>query len=191
MNNRSRKTLSAALLCGLLAVGAACNNSLGLPPPTLENVVDTLTLFALRGTDITEPSAFDMVNRAGVRTDRGRAFDFAFDIDSTGTPVLFPAGALGLTNEPGLRLSDEPFDLLTKAPQDGYERDSVVTAEPGTVFLARSRVTAENCSFFSSFARFGKFRVMDVDTSNRTMTLELLVNANCGYRELRSGLPDF
>ena len=70
-----------------------------------------------------------------------------------------------------------------------YEIDSALLVTPGTVFLARSRSSSVLCSFLGSLARYGKFHVLDIDTGNRSVTLELLVDLNCGFRGLEPGIP--
>ena len=170
----------------LLAASVSCGGSLGPGLATIENQIDTVTLFALRGTSINLPSAYDLINRSTFRTDRGQAFDFAFDIDGS-APLIYPAGALGLSKEPGVALVDVGFDELTEAPEEGYEADSAVAIDVATVFAARSRTTT--CTFLGSVARFGKFEVLAVDREQRSVTLKILVNANCGFRSLEPGIP--
>ena len=58
---------AAALIGGM----AACGGGVNLPPPVFPNVVDTVTLFALRGTAISQASGFDIIRGAVARTDRG------------------------------------------------------------------------------------------------------------------------
>lgn len=181
---------STATVVFILAVAVACDDS-GLYPATYPNYVDTVTLYALRGTPIATPSAFDIAFGITARTDQGEAFDFAFDIDSLGAAILLPAGALGLTAEAGLQLSDEAFDEIDEPPDDGYIVDSVLTVSLGDVFVGRSRNTTgmDGCSYYGELPRYGKFRVLELDFENRTVLLEALVNLNCGYRELEPGYP--
>ncbi len=178
--------LAAGLLSTALAL-AACGDSLGLPPALFDNVVDTTTLFALRGTDISAPSGFDLVNRLPRRTELGESFDLAFDIDPAGRPLIYPATALGLTTVAGIQRSNDTFDRIQRAPTDGYESDSALVVQEGTVFLARSRTASDFCSFLGSLPRFGKFHILTIDDATRSMTFEHVVNANCGFRSLVPG----
>ena len=169
---------------------AACGDPFG-QTATLENTVDTVTLYALRGTSIRLPSGFDMLQPVGsqaVQTHTTSQFDFAFEIDSTGAGVIYPAGALGLSREPGLQLLSRSFEDVRRAPDDGYRADSAITVTPGTVFVARSRVTSLLCVFVA-VPRYGKFHVLALDTANRSITLETLVDLNCGFRGLEPGIP--
>jgi hypothetical protein len=38
--------------------------------------------------------------------------------------------------------------------------------------------------------RYGKFHVLALDPTERTVTLEHLINLNCGYRSLTPGTPE-
>ncbi len=177
--------LGFALLCSV-----ACGDSTGLPPASIANLIDTTTLFALRGTSIPSPSAYDVVFQRERRTDQGEAFDFAFDIDSTGVALILPSTVLGIPTEAGVQIAEQPFDDIVTAPTDGFVRDSAISISVETVFVARSRAASELCSvFIGSLPRYGKFRILALDMNERTVTFEALVNVNCGYRSLEPGLP--
>ncbi len=167
-----------------------CDDS-GLYGAAYPSYVDTVTLYALTGTPITTPSAFDIAFGIAAHTEQGDAFDFAFEIDSLGVALFYPAGALGLTAEAGLQLSDETFDELEDPPDDGYVVDSVLTVSEGDLFVGRSRNTTglDGCYYYGELPRYGKFLVLDLDSENRTVTLQALVNLNCGYRKLAEGYP--
>jgi len=184
--------LSASLLAG---VGLGCSDSL-LGPANNVNTVDTVTLYALRGTAISLPSAYNMVANVGnilfalpVGTDTTSQFDFAFDITASGAPLIYPAGVLGLSTEPGLQRSSRAFEDLKTAPADGYQRDSSFVMAQQDVFLARSRSTFVGCLYLGSVPRYGKFRVLGIDLVARSITLETLVNLNCGFKSLEVGVP--
>jgi hypothetical protein len=187
---RNVATLSFQMTAACIAVVAAigCDDT-GLIPASYPNVIDTVTLYALRGTPIPAMSAFDIAYGLAARTDEGDAFDFAFDIDSLNAAVIIPAGALGLTPQAGLQKSDKSFEEIDEAPYDDYVVDSVLVVSVGDVFIGRSRNTVGNCYYLGSLPRYGKFRVLDIDRPNRALTLEFLVNSNCGYRKLEPGFP--
>lgn len=173
-----------------VALVTACHNPLALPPPLFNNTVDTAEIFALQGTDVTLPSAFDVVSGKVARTDLAQPFDFAFDIDSTDTPVLYPEGALGISPDAGIAIVSQPFDSITTAPTTTtFQADSAVAIALGTVFIARSRVAGQNCSISGSLPRYGKFRVLAIDRGARSLTLQMLIDLNCGYRSLEPGTP--
>lgn len=170
-------------------IGAACGDPFALSPATVPNRIDTTEIFALSGTDIGLPSAYDIVNRSPAITELGELFDFVFDIQGGSQAVVIPNGALGLVRGPGIQLmANTSFDAITLAPTTGYNADSSVAVAKGSVFVARSRSSSQDCSL-GSVARFGKFEVLEVDTSLRRVTFQVLVGANCGFRGLEPGIP--
>ncbi len=152
------------------------------------NYVDTTTLYALRSTPIRTPSAYSILDQLPVRTDTSGAFDFAFDIDAHGTPLIYPAGVLGLDKTTGLQIIKAPFDGVHSAPTTGYVTDSALPVATGDVFVARSRSTASDCIYYS-LPRYGKFEVLAIDSVQRSITLQGLVDVNCGFRGLDTGIP--
>ena len=176
----------------LAAALGACGNANVLPPATVPAVVDTLALWAVTGTDIIHPSAFDLLNNQVVRTDRTASFDFVFDfvVDSVGdtVAVLLPRGGVGLTADGGLQLVGVQWDTLVVAPVDGYETQKPVRLAVGAVVAARSRT--QTCNFGLTSGLYAKIQPLDIDRPNRRMVIRILVDQNCGYRGLQTGLPD-
>jgi hypothetical protein len=171
----------------LVLLVVACSPTNGLPAPSFTNVTDTVSLFALRGTAITLPSAYLLEAAQPVRTDQATLLDFAFDFDSLGAPALFPTGAMNLGSLSGLQRSSQPFDAITLAPTGGYVFDKPVALDTGTVVLVRSRPT--QCAFGVFLSLYAKLRVLGVDSTARRLDFEILVDQNCGYRGLEPGLP--
>lgn len=175
------------LALGLVAV--ACDNPLSLPAASTENVIDTVTVYALNGTPVTEPSGYDLGTKRAVRTDLV-GFDFAFDIDPSGQPFIYPEGALHLDRSPGILPEGQAFDSIIVAPQTGYLDSLPVNIGPGSVFVVRSRPSASACVLATSaLSLFGKFLVLSVDTLQRSVTMKTVVNQNCGYHSLQLGTP--
>ena len=174
-------------MTGLALLAAACGDTTGLPAPFFTNVVDTVSLFALRGTAITQPSAYTLDAAHPVRTDQTTALDFAFDFDSLGAPALFPTGAINLGQLSGLQRSTTSFNAITLAPTGGYIFDKPLALDTGTVVLVRSRPTT--CSFGVTVSLYARLRVLSVDSTARRVDFEILVDQNCGYRGLEPGLP--
>ncbi len=86
------------VVLGAVLFSSGCDNTLALPPATVANVKDTVTLHALLGTPISLPSGFDVVLRQTARTDRqNEGFDIAFDIDEQDLALILTTGALGLS----------------------------------------------------------------------------------------------
>ncbi len=176
-------------LTGLALLVAACSPTNGLPAAFFPNVVDTVSLFALRGTAIAQPSAYALEGAQPVRTDLTTALDFAFDFDSLGAPALFPTGAINLGLLSGLQRSTTSFDGLKMAPTSGYIFDKPLALDTGTVVLVRSRPL--QCLYGATVSLYAKLRVLGVDSTStaRRLDFEILTDQNCGYRGLESGLP--
>lgn len=169
---------------------AACSNDNLLPLPSDSNKVDTVVLGALRSTSIETPSAYSVVNENSVRTDAplGSLFDFLYDIDSLKGPAFYPAEVVGVvppsSTNPGLKRMAVPFDSIKIADLNGYVNDSIVPVDSGNVFLVRSGTA---CA--SGIAQYGKLEILQVDTAAHTVTFQVLVDNNCGYRGLEPGYP--
>ena len=174
---------------------AACSDPNALPPSTETNVVDTIDLFSLDGTLVSEPSGFAVELGNPVRTDIFSAFDFVFTVDEQGQPWLLPALALGMPAsqlDPGLLPQGSAtgglqFDQITVAPFDGYLITDSLAAAVGNTYVVRSRVI---CSL--GVPRYAKIEILELNLAPDTLriTLKLLNNFNCGYRGLEPGLPD-
>jgi hypothetical protein len=181
-----------SLLFVALALAAACGDPLGLPAPAIQNRTDTVSLYALSGTPVTSASAYVISFRQVVRTDQSaQGFDFVFDIDTTGRPVLLPTGALGLPRASGIQRTLHAFDSVTVAPGGGYQSDSAMVVDSNAVMILHSRPLV--CSFGITSIYYAKLHVLAIDTTSgpngRRIDFEILNNINCGYRGLEPGLP--
>src|SRR2546430_8455645 len=108
-----RSSIALTLIAtGLAALAPACSTPTGLPAATDSNTVDTVSLFALSDalTDIAlqNPSAYLVQGELRVRTDLSTVFDFAFDVDTAGRPVLLPTGAMHLGTVSGVWRPSRP-----------------------------------------------------------------------------------
>ncbi len=183
---------SLALFGVTLVLAAACGDPLGLLPAAISNRTDTVSLYALSGTAIAQPSAYEMiVFRRAVRTDQVAEFDFAFEIDSAGRALLLPTGALHLGRASGIQTVDMPFDSVRFPPNGNYQLDSAVVVDSNDVAVIHSRTLT--CSFGLAAVLFAKLHVLAIDTTSgpngRRIDFEILANYNCGYRGLEPGLP--
>jgi hypothetical protein len=186
---RSRRRFAACLtaVAGLAVLGA-CGAGQILANPTILNTVDTVTLYALKGTAIGTPSAYALIGPQIVYADRTPVFDFAFNIDSQPAPVLLPSGAFpGLENTSGLQTTGTAFASVTMAPTDNYVGNRALPISVGMVLLLRSRT--EICSDGATYSLYGKLHVLAIDLTARTMQFEVTVDQNCGYLGLAPGLP--
>ncbi len=176
----------------VFASASACGDANLLPPATLTVATDTVTLWALSGTAIGVPSAWDMVLDLPVRTDRSSDFDFAFDFayDSTAhdtLPALFPRGAVGLSADGGLQRVTTAFDVLYSAPGDGYDASKVVFLDSTAVVVAKSRT--QTCNFGIYSGLYAKIRPLAISHTTRKVVLEVVTDPNCGYHSFRPGVP--
>ncbi|MGH7699938.1 MAG: hypothetical protein ACREMJ_05410 [Gemmatimonadales bacterium] len=182
-----RSALAGATL--VVAFGSACGDPFALPPARIENVVDTVSLWAFTGTELSLPSAYSILGfPQAVRTDRTDGFDFAFDLDEAGRALLFPTGAVDLGRRSGILLTGVPFDSI-RAPPAGVYQDTVpVAVDVDTVAVIRSRALQCN-PLLPALSYYAKLRVLAVDLTERRLDFEILANSNCGYRSLEPGVP--
>ena len=180
--------LVSCALAVTLATG--CSDANNLADPQFENFVDTLTLGALEGTPITTPSGFGIEGGA-VRTDQTVDFEFAYNVrrleDGSFQRVFLPRAAVGITGttaNPGLQRREETFDNITRAPSNGYVSDSAVAVAVGDRFVVRSRVICASLGV----PKYGKLEIISFQDS--LVTFQVLVDNNCGYKDLLPGLPD-
>ncbi len=177
------------LLC--LALAAACGDPFALPRPSILNVVDTVSLYALSGTPPRTPSGYFLGTYVAppqvVLIQNGSTFDFAVDLDSADRPVLFPTGALRLGRSSGVQADTMPFDSIRIAPTGGFQLDSAVTVDVGERAIVHSR--SATCSYGIAAVYYAKLQILAVDTAARRIDFQILVNQNCGYRGLEPGLP--
>lgn len=174
------------VLVALIAT-LACNDD-QLPPASIDNVVDTVTLGALIGGDIAIPSAYSIPDARAIRTDQSAGFDFAYAMLGS-RRMLIPLAALGLSGggtSPGVQRRTETFDNLKTAPSNGYISTDTLDVAVGDVIAARSRIVP---SCFLGVPQYAKIRVLDFDDVRRTVRLQILANTNCGYRSLEPGVP--
>jgi hypothetical protein len=185
------RIIKGAALLAFLTVAGACSDPNALADATVSNEVDEVTLWSLSQGPLTQPSAYSINARNGVRTwEVGSAFEFAFDETSTGEPVFLPTDLLGLLAsgavKPGLRRTDLTFDEMTRAPSNGYVVADTIPVVLGDRFYIRT--TVSTCSILS-VPLYGKMEVTAIDQVAHTVTIKVLANQNCGYRSLKTGIP--
>ena len=183
-----RLRILAVVIPVAVGVLAACGNSLSLLTAHEPNVVDTVSLYAIDGTPVTTPSAYDITVGSKINPAQRDQFDFAVNITAAGKPVLLSTGALGLGRSSGL-VPEAPgsFDAITQAPGTGYNDSTEVAADSGAVVVIRSRPTL--CVGTVTLYNFAKVEVLKVDTVARRIDLKMLDDLNCGYHGLAPGLP--
>ncbi len=186
-----RLRLLRLALCSVVSahavVAAACDTTSGLPAAAFANVEDTVSLYALDGTPLTAPSGYNIQTKTALRTDQTTGFDFAFNLTPAGQAVLLPTGALGLGGGSGIQVQGVPFDSVKTAPTGAFADTLPVAVDSGTVAVVHSR--ASQCIFGAVVFYYGKVQVLAIDMVARRIDLRVLVDQNCGYRDLEPGLP--
>ena len=177
-------------MCFALLLAAACDDTSGLPDPTLTNVERTETLHALTGTPVSTPSGYALEGGRRVRTDLSVEFDFAYNVETDGRHVFVPRAVLGISPDasvnPGFQARSETFEAITEAPSNGYITDRVVPIAVGERSVVRSRVTCVSIGL----PKYAKLEVLSFDDVARSVIFRVLTNDNCGFRGLLPGLPD-
>lgn len=187
---RVRRVLPLAVATTLVA---ACSQDDPFRPiATTESTVSSFTVTAVSA-GVASPSALEFVNLRTVRPSLdatgGPNFQVAFDIAADGQIRLVPV--LALVNTPtgaasvGLARTTTTFDALSRAPTGGFVSDSTVSTRIGETWVVR--VDPRVCSFGDPF--YAKLVVDDVNAVTRRLSIRVLINRNCGYRDLTEGLP--
>ena len=178
---------SAALAAlALVAIGLGCSVTIPLAPATESVAAGTVTLWALTGTNLIDPSAYSVSGQQVVRTDRSSGFDFAFDVqvdtakDTIG--VFLPRGTLGLYTSGGLQVTTQAYDSIKTAPTTGYQDTLPVAVKVGMVVLAAS--TEETCPNGQVEPYYAKLQIDSLDLVNRKIVFAITTDPNCGYRSL-------
>lgn len=195
----TRAAATRAAFLALLLLG--CGTDTTLPPASSPITQQQINLFALTNTPVNTNSAYDMIQLLEVRVDQNTTFDFAFDLrfDSAygiGKPgdtvaVLIPRGALGFVTDPGLIYLPGifNFDSLQVAPTGVYVKDKAVQIHEGDVLYAASRI--QTCNFGFTLPHYAKLLIQKIDLAAFSTTIKVVVDPNCGYREINSGIPTF
>ncbi len=166
---------------------AACGDTQRLPAmgPVIS---DTLIVYALRGTDVTFPTALSLQNLAVVRATGVFDYDLAFDIDASGNAVLYPMELLVAADAPfrrvGLQKLTGPFEELTSAPRAGYIYDRALTLAPGESVVIEAGVP---CQYPYPSVVYGKLKVDSVVPARRAIYFHAVSDPSCGFRSLVPG----
>jgi len=184
-------------LAALVLVSASCDVSTTLPAASVPIAQQLITLYALTGTPVNTASGYNMLQLGEVRTSVSNNFDFVMDIgiDSTfgvgnkgdTVIVLIPRGAVGFVEDGGLQWSPTSFDSLVLAPVTGYQEAKPTRIRQGDIILASSR--RQTCDDASSHPRYAKMNIQTVDLATRSVVILVVIDPNCGYRSLKSGIP--
>jgi hypothetical protein len=192
---RSRRLVAATGLAALVAALAGCQNDTGfLGPATSENTERVASVWTLTGTPPALPAGFRFATEQAVRPQMlptGQLnFDLAVELIADGRIQLLPARAVvplppaGGTLV-GMQVATTSFDAVQRAPTTGYQADSALVVAPQQLVLLR--LDGVGCLFGDPY--YAKMVVDSVIAAERRVVLRTMVNRNCGYRSLTTGLP--
>ncbi|HUF30647.1 MAG TPA: hypothetical protein VMM77_08255 [Gemmatimonadaceae bacterium] len=179
--------LGLALTLSVAAL-AACGDPVSIRAQ-FDTVADTVTVFALTGTPIIAPTALSTIRHEALRLDPSRDFDIVFDINATGQAVLYPVQLVGGSpGRTGIQVTTESYDAILEAPLNGYARDSASVLDVGDVALIEAEPPFCATSLYRTI--YSKIIVDEIDLANRSVTVRIRVDPNCGFRSLAEGLPE-
>jgi hypothetical protein len=184
------RTPFAAILGATLAV-AACTDPNRLVA-NFDTITDTLTVYALTGSPAAYPTALVTPAHTVVRADAGLTFDVAFDINGSGQALLYPfklvVDPASAVRQVGIRKMAVHFDSLKRAPNSGYNYDSVTVMTEGEVAVIQASRAIE-CQYDLSPIIYSKIVIDDIDVAGRRIAFRILVDPDCGFRDLVPGRP--
>ncbi len=201
------------LLLAAGALAAAAAGACSGPTQTIatqDNVFDTAGVYALTGAPESGPTGVATLTLLGpsfygpspVRAVPGAHYDVVFDIHDT-TAVALPPGLVGFTGAltAGLQISLQPYDSMLVSPTLGYSDSTAITIHAGTRFYVQSLTSNPTCSVQSVAARryiYSKFIIDSINFSpydpitapnGRTIYYRMVVDPNCGFLGLDTGVP--
>lgn len=188
----SRVVRICLLSAALVGVGtlAACGDPYTLKA-TYPNEAQTFVVHALSGTPTYYSSGLALLVRQVTRVDGSLSFDIAFDLDQNNDVVILPVKmvgrGIGQSRLVGLKAGGGTFDQVISATTTGYRYDSVLVVRKGETFVVQSQ-TATCANSITPYI-YSKASIDSVDTIERKIYGRLLVNLNCGFRGLATGLP--
>jgi hypothetical protein len=183
----------ALLWVGLPIAVAACGDITRIPA-SLPILADSTSVYAINGSPPGAPTALFMYIGQVVPADPSFRFDIAFDIDASGGPVLLPvrtvANVLSSSFRVGLRnLGGIDYATLAKAPSSGFRYDSTLAIHVGDVVVIQSSDPAACSASLSGTTIYGKIIIDAIDLPKRQLTTRFVVDPNCGFLSLTSGIP--
>jgi len=188
-----------ALAIALLAV-AACEDVTRSIDATREVAEDTLTVFPLRGSPASAPTALDLLGLRALRVGEPNAqcvnfcpYDIAIDT-SAGAALVYPTQLIQTNPFPDIGLLEAiaPFDSIAEAPTSGYQDTAAVSLTAGETVIVRAR-NACTGGFAGRNFFYAKVQLLELGSSSgfRTARFRIRTNPNCGFRSFADGLPEF
>jgi hypothetical protein len=179
-----------ALAIALSAV-VACGDVTRSTLPTRDVAEDTLTVFPLRGSPLSAPTALDLLALRTLRVGDA-AYDLAIDT-AAGAALLYPSQLIdNAAPRTGLLEVSSPFESILEAPTSGYQDTAAVALTVGETVMVRAR-NACNGGFPGRDFFHAKVQLLELGSSGgfRTARFRIRTNPNCGFRSFADGLPEF
>jgi hypothetical protein len=174
----------------------ACDDPLGFQAG-IGTLTDTFTVFALSGTPSAAPVALSTTDRIVVRIADNIGFDVAFDLNGSGSVIAYPvrqvvpfrviSGLLQETQRVGIQKATVPFDQVERAPNRGYNYDSVTVARAGETLIVE--VQAAQCAFSFAPVLYTKIAIDSIFPASRAIRIRTVHDPNCGFRSFKPGIP--
>ncbi len=188
----SRPTRRLLVATAAVASLAACK-SLTSVSASFDNVTAILVVYAINGSPPGSPTAISLFAGLPSHADQSFAYDFAFDLDTSGKVVLIPARQLATQlSSPysvGMQVVPGLFAALTRAPKDGYTVDSLLVVAAHSVVAIESHDTGR-CQFaIKGQSYFSKLVVDSINVAQRKISATVTVNRNCGFSSFADGRP--
>jgi hypothetical protein len=182
-----------ALAIALFAV-VACDDVTRSTDPTNDVAEDTLTVFPLRGSPVSAPTALDLYSLQVFRVgDPNVLIDLAVDTTAGGA-VLYPRQLVQNVDLPntGLLEVTSDFESILEAPTSGYQDTAAVALTVGETVVVRGR-NACSGQITGRDVFYAKVQLLELGSSSgfRTVRLRIRTNPNCGFRSFADGLPEF
>jgi hypothetical protein len=181
-----------ALAIALVAV-VACEDVTRSIDPTTNVTEDTLTVFPLRGSPLSAPTALDLFTLRTLRVGETNVlYDLAVDTAGTGA-VLYPSQLIDSESPAtGMLEVASTFESILEAPTAGYQDTAAVSLGIGETVIVRARNLCAG-GFPGRDFFFAKIQLLDFGMSSgfRTARLRIRTNPNCGFRSFADGLPEF
>lgn len=189
----ARRSIRRLLVASVAVAGLSACKSLTSVEASFDNVSAALSVYAINGSPPGAPTAISLFSGFPAHADQAFAYDFAFDIDTTGKVVLIPARQLatqlstpysvGLQVVPGL------FAAVDRAPKSGYTLDSLLVVGVHTVVVIESH-DFSRCQFaIKGQSYFSKLVVDSINLAKRQISATVTVNRNCGFTSFADGRP--
>ncbi len=181
-----------ALATALLVV-AACEDVTRSIDPNVEVTEDTLTVFPLRGSPLSAPTAFDLFALRALRVgDANALYDLAIDT-AAGAAVLYPSQLIDIeAAATGILEATGTFESILEAPTTGYQDTAAVSVSVGETVIVRARNLCAG-NFVGRDFFHAKVQLLELGMSSgfRSARFRIRTNPNCGFRSFADGLPEF